>query len=57
VRLDILETTGESFRRLMDINLEGTFFMCQLFANQMIKQEHIMSESGAFKLHTASIYA
>jgi len=23
----------------------------------MIKQEHIMSESGAFKLHTASIYA
>jgi NAD(P)-dependent dehydrogenase (short-subunit alcohol dehydrogenase family) len=37
-RLDILETTPESFERLMRINLEGTFFMCQLFANQMIKQ-------------------
>ena len=37
-RLDILETTEESFRRLMRINLESAFFMCQLFANQMIKQ-------------------
>ena len=38
-RLDILETTEESFKRLMGINLEGTFFMCQLFANQMIGQK------------------
>ncbi|MCL2420625.1 MAG: 3-ketoacyl-ACP reductase [Defluviitaleaceae bacterium] len=38
VRMDILETTIESFERLMRINLEGTFFMCQLFANQMVKQ-------------------
>ena len=38
-RLDILETTVESFKRLMNINLEGTFFMCQLFANQMKKQK------------------
>jgi len=37
-RLDILETTGESFQRLIRINLESTFFMCQLFANQMVKQ-------------------
>jgi NAD(P)-dependent dehydrogenase (short-subunit alcohol dehydrogenase family) len=37
-RMDLLETTGESFRRVLRINLEGTFFMCQLFANQMIKQ-------------------
>ena len=37
-RLDILETTEESFQRLININLEGTFFMCQLFANQMVKQ-------------------
>ena len=36
VRMDILETTEESFRRLININLEGTFFMCQLFANAMI---------------------
>jgi len=38
IRLDVLETTEESFERLMKINCEGTFFMCQLFANQMIKQ-------------------
>jgi NAD(P)-dependent dehydrogenase (short-subunit alcohol dehydrogenase family) len=37
-RLDLLETTPESYERVMDINLKGTFFMCQLFANQMVKQ-------------------
>ena len=37
-RRDILETTEESFRRVLRVNLEGTFFMCQLFANQMVKQ-------------------
>lgn len=36
VRLDILETTEESFDRLMRINLKGTFFMCQTAANAMI---------------------
>lgn len=38
-RLDILETTPESFQRLMKINTEGTFFMCQLFANHMIRHK------------------
>lgn len=40
-RLDILETTEESFDRLMNINTKGTFFMCQMFANKMVqwKQE------------------
>ena len=36
VRLDLLETTEDSFDRLMQINLKGTFFMCQLAANTMI---------------------
>ncbi len=36
VRLNILETTQESFDRLMNINLRGTFFMCQQGANMMI---------------------
>ena len=40
-RLDILETTAESFQRVLRVNLEGTFFMCQLFANQMIKQREL----------------
>lgn len=36
-RLNILETTEESFDRLVNINLKGTFFMCQLFAGEMIR--------------------
>lgn len=35
-RLNILETTTESFERLMKVNCEGTFFMCQGAANRMI---------------------
>ncbi|MCR5263965.1 MAG: 3-ketoacyl-ACP reductase, partial [Clostridiales bacterium] len=36
VRLDVLETTEESFDRVVGINTKGTFFMCQLFSNYMI---------------------
>ena len=35
-RLDILETSEESFDRLMNINTKGTFFMSQMFANWMV---------------------
>ena len=35
-RLDILETTEESFDYVVDINMKGTFFMCQAAANAMI---------------------
>jgi NAD(P)-dependent dehydrogenase (short-subunit alcohol dehydrogenase family) len=37
VRTDILETTRESFDRLLDINLKGTFFLTQKIAKSMIK--------------------
>lgn len=37
-RLDILETSPESFDRLLSINTRGTFFLTQLIAKQMIKQ-------------------
>jgi NAD(P)-dependent dehydrogenase (short-subunit alcohol dehydrogenase family) len=36
VRLDILETTEESFDFVTGINLKGTFFLTQLVANKMI---------------------
>ena len=45
-RLDILETTTESFDRLMHINLRGPFFLTQLVARQMVKQ--VEAESGGF---------
>ena len=38
VRLDLLDTTPGSFERLVRINLEGTFFMCQGGANLMLRQ-------------------
>ena len=37
VRMDILETTEESFDFVNSINLKAAFFMCQTFANLMIK--------------------
>ncbi len=39
IRLGILETTEESFDRLLDVNLKGTFFMCQQGANRMIAMQ------------------
>ncbi|MBX2815149.1 MAG: 3-ketoacyl-ACP reductase [Saprospiraceae bacterium] len=35
-RLDILETTEESYERVMDINLKGPFFLTQIIASEMI---------------------
>ena len=37
-RKDLLEMTEESFDRVLGINLKGTLFMCQLFANEMIAE-------------------
>ncbi len=36
VRCDILEVPQESFDHVLNINLKGTFYMCQKFANFMI---------------------
>ena len=41
-RLDIIETTEESYDFVMDINLKGTFFLSQLVAREMIK----LSQNG-----------
>lgn len=35
-RLDVLETTEESYDRVMGINLRGAFFLTQLVSNQML---------------------
>jgi len=35
-RLDILQTTVESYDTVLDVNLKGTFFMCQRAANDML---------------------
>ncbi len=38
-RKDVLETSIESFQRLMSINLEGPYFLTQAVANQLIEQK------------------
>lgn len=37
-RLDVLETTVESFDRVLAVNMRGTFFLTQKVASQMAKQ-------------------
>ncbi len=37
-RMDILETTAESYDRVMGINARGPFFLTQKIANQMVAQ-------------------
>ncbi len=37
-KADILETTPESFDRVLGINLRGTFFMTQTVANYMVRE-------------------
>ncbi|MBE5792421.1 MAG: 3-ketoacyl-ACP reductase [Clostridiales bacterium] len=46
VRLDILETTEESFDHVIGINLKGTMFLTQLCANQMISQNEADGKKG-----------
>ena len=38
VRMDILQTTEESFDYVLGINLKGTFFLSQLVANYMVNE-------------------
>lgn len=62
-RLDILETTEESFDRLMTINAKGTFFMSQIFANHMIAKKEAATDGysprivniGSISAYTASV--
>ena len=56
-RLDILETTPESYDRLMTINARGPFFLTQKIANQMIKQVKQNSEGKPSIIFISSISA
>ncbi len=39
-RMDMLETTEESYDRVMEINLKGPFFLTQAIANKMIEHKN-----------------
>lgn len=46
VRSDLLEMSEESYDRVMAINTKGPFFLTQLVARQMIKQEPVQGRRG-----------
>ncbi len=54
IRLDILDTTEESFDRVLGINTKGTFFMCQTFANYMISRLRVAENYSPRIINIAS---
>ena len=54
-RMDILETTEESFNYVLDINLKGTFFLTQKVANIMIDEIKKYNEIKPKIINIASI--
>jgi len=56
-RMDVLETTEDSFDFVLDVNLKGTFFMCQLAANQMIRAKQFLIDYKPRIINISSISA
>ncbi len=56
-RNDLLEMSEESYDRVMDINLKGTFFLSQLAAKLMIKQKEANPDFPAAIINISSISA
>lgn len=55
IRMDILDTTEESFDRLMNINLKGCFFMSQAVANEMLKLREVIPDYRPRIVNIASV--
>ena len=56
-RLDILETTPESYDRVLSINARGAFFLTQKIAKQMVKQVEEDAERTCSIIFISSISA
>jgi 3-oxoacyl-[acyl-carrier protein] reductase len=54
-RLDILQTTPESFERVLGINLAGPFFLTQAVANWMVEQRKTSNDFEASIVNITSI--
>lgn len=57
IRRDLLEMTEESFDRVLDINLKGTMFLCQLAANIMIEGKNLLHDYAPRIVNIGSISA
>ncbi|MCB0852811.1 MAG: 3-ketoacyl-ACP reductase, partial [Bacteroidetes bacterium] len=56
-RKDILEMTEESYDRVLDINLKGTFFLSQAVANWLVEQKSADSDFFGGIVNVSSISA
>lgn len=56
-RKDLLEATEESWDQVFDTNLKGPFFLAQLAARQMIRQQHPGDDRGGRIVNISSISA
>jgi len=56
-RKDILEATEESFKHVINVNLEGPYFLTQLIANRMIDAKKIASEEFFCIINVSSVSA
>jgi 3-oxoacyl-[acyl-carrier protein] reductase len=56
-RKDILESSEESFERLVRINLQGTYFLTQKIAHWMIEQKKSADNYGACIINISSVSA
>lgn len=57
VRLDLLETTEESYDFVVDTNLKGAFFLTQAVANEMVTAKKADREFSGMVVNVSSISA
>ncbi len=56
-RVDLLQTSVESFDRLLNVNLKGPFFLSQLVARWMIEQKQTVPEYAPAIVNISSVSA
>jgi 3-oxoacyl-[acyl-carrier protein] reductase len=56
-RVDLLQTSAESFDRLLNVNLKGPFFLSQLVARWMIEQKHSVPDYAPAIVNISSVSA
>ena len=56
-RVDLLETSAESFDRLLNVNLKGPFFLSQLVARWMIEQKYSVADYAPAIVNIGSVSA
>lgn len=56
-RKDILEATEESFEMVLNVNLQGPYFLTQMVANLMIKTKHQLADEFFCIINISSVSA